>query len=198
MAAEIDEVEVREPTEEDEGRVVFFLTDGRSVGIPLSWSWRLQEATPEERQNYEIYPGGYGVHWPDVDEDLSARGALEGAAAPRPVEVDHEKARREAWPPGRIKRLRKRLGDTQEEFGERLGVRQGTVSDWETGKHLPRKVAVRLLDQLASSHPWYEELEEVQTEMRNPESEGSPPSESSVTELKRKSELKLHSPDTEK
>ena len=67
-----------------ESKITFYLTDGRVVSVPLSWSWRLQEATPSERQNYEISPSGYGVRWPDVDEDLSARGVLRGTPAPRP------------------------------------------------------------------------------------------------------------------
>ena len=51
----------------------FDLVDGRSVSVPLVWSWRLSEATPEQRTNFEIIGDGQGVHWPDIDEDLSAR-----------------------------------------------------------------------------------------------------------------------------
>jgi hypothetical protein len=60
------------------------LADGRTVTIPLSWSWRLARATPEQRAHFVIAPSGLGVHWPDVDEDISARGMLNGAPAPRP------------------------------------------------------------------------------------------------------------------
>ena len=60
------------------------LTDGRSVSVPLVWSWRLAEATPEQRENYEIIGNGEGVHWPDIDEDLSAEGMLYGVPARRP------------------------------------------------------------------------------------------------------------------
>jgi hypothetical protein len=60
------------------------LTDGRTVSVPLAWSWRLSGATPEQRQNYEIIGSGQGVHWPDVDEDISAQGMLTGSPA-RPV-----------------------------------------------------------------------------------------------------------------
>ena len=60
------------------------LDDGRVVTIPLSWSWRLERATPAQRKNYEIIGSGEGAHWPDVDEDLSARGFLDGTPAPRP------------------------------------------------------------------------------------------------------------------
>ena len=60
--------------------------DGRTVTIPLSWSWRLERATAAQRKNYRIAANGLGAHWPDVDEDLSARGFFEGTPAPRPPE----------------------------------------------------------------------------------------------------------------
>lgn len=55
-----------------------FLNDGRSISVPLAWSWRLSEATPEQRQHYEIIGGGQGIHWPDIDEDISVEGMLYG------------------------------------------------------------------------------------------------------------------------
>jgi hypothetical protein len=64
--------------------ITFDLVDGRSVSVPLAWSWRLSEAAPEQRANFEILGDGQGVHWPDIDEDLSAQGMLTGAPAPRP------------------------------------------------------------------------------------------------------------------
>ena len=60
------------------------LVDGRTISVPLVWSWRLSEATPEQRANYEIMGDGIGVHWPDVDEDISAQGMLTGVPARRP------------------------------------------------------------------------------------------------------------------
>ena len=57
------------------------LTDGRMVSVPLVWSWRLSEATPEQRVNYDIIGDGEGVHWPDIDEDISAEGMLYGVPA---------------------------------------------------------------------------------------------------------------------
>ena len=59
------------------------LLDGRSITVPLAWYPRLLHATPEQRANWKIAGGGFGVHWPDVDEDLSAEGLLRGAPAPR-------------------------------------------------------------------------------------------------------------------
>jgi len=58
--------------------------DGRVISVPLAWSWRLSEASPEQRTNFELIGGGLGVHWPGIDEDLSARGMLHGIPAPRP------------------------------------------------------------------------------------------------------------------
>ena len=67
------------------------LADGRTVSVPLAWSWRLSDATPEQRNNFEIIGTGEGVHWPDVDEDISAKGMLEGVPARRPKQTtaDH-------------------------------------------------------------------------------------------------------------
>jgi len=48
------------------------LADGRIISVPLAWSWRLAAATPAQRANYEIIGDGLGVHWSDVDEDISA------------------------------------------------------------------------------------------------------------------------------
>ena len=60
------------------------LADGRTISVPLAWSWRLSEATPGQRQHFEIIGTGQGVHWPDIDEDISATGMLTGTPAPRP------------------------------------------------------------------------------------------------------------------
>ena len=57
------------------------LRDGRAITVPLVWYPRLLHATREQRLNWVI-GGGYGIHWPDVDEDLSTEGMLRGAPAP--------------------------------------------------------------------------------------------------------------------
>ena len=59
------------------------LMDGRTISVPLVWYPRLSNATPEQRKNWQISGGGYGIHWPDIDEDLSTEGLLRGAPAPR-------------------------------------------------------------------------------------------------------------------
>jgi len=57
------------------------LSDGRRISVPLAWSWRLSDATPAERRNHRLIGGGSGVHWPDVDEDISVHGMLFGIPA---------------------------------------------------------------------------------------------------------------------
>jgi hypothetical protein len=57
------------------------LVDGRTISVPLAWSWRLASATPAQRSRFEIIGNGEGVHWPDIDEDISARGMLQGIPA---------------------------------------------------------------------------------------------------------------------
>jgi hypothetical protein len=62
--------------EEDMMRVLF--TDGRILSVPLAWFPVLRAATPDQRANYEIGGGGIGLHWPDLDEDLSIAGLMAG------------------------------------------------------------------------------------------------------------------------
>ena len=78
VAIKIKDIEVTEDT------ITANLIDGRTISVPLVWSWRLSEATPEQRANYEIVGDGEGVHWPDINEDISAEGMLYGVPAPRP------------------------------------------------------------------------------------------------------------------
>lgn len=60
-----------------------FLQDGRIISVPLAWYPRLFNATKEQLENWEVSGGGYGIHWPEIDEDLSTEGLLRGAPAPR-------------------------------------------------------------------------------------------------------------------
>lgn len=57
------------------------LMDGRTIIVPLVWYPKLLDATSQQRQNWKISGAGYGVHWPDIDEDLSTEGLLRGAPA---------------------------------------------------------------------------------------------------------------------
>lgn len=59
------------------------LLDGRTITVPLAWYPRLLDAAPEQRAQWQVCGAGYGIHWPDIDEDLSTEGPLRGAPAPR-------------------------------------------------------------------------------------------------------------------
>jgi Protein of unknown function (DUF2442) len=59
------------------------LLDGRTIIVPLAWYPRLLHASPEQRANWKPVGAGFGIHWPDIDEDLSVEGLLRGAPAPR-------------------------------------------------------------------------------------------------------------------
>ena len=58
--------------------LVVELVDGRTVSVPLIWFPTLAHATPQQLNNYEILGDGEGIHWPDLDEDLSVSGLLRG------------------------------------------------------------------------------------------------------------------------
>ncbi len=64
--------------------LVVGLMDGRRISVPLVWYPKLLNATEDQRKNWQIRGGGYGIHWPDMDGDLSMEGLLRGAPAPRP------------------------------------------------------------------------------------------------------------------
>ena len=81
--AVLTESRIRRVEVSDEA-ITAHLADGRVISVPLAWSWRLADATPAQRANWELIGDGYGVHWPDVDEDISAEGMLNGTPAPRP------------------------------------------------------------------------------------------------------------------
>jgi hypothetical protein len=77
VESRIDHVEVTDEA------IIAHLIDGRVISVPLAWSWRLSDATPEQRANWQLIGDGHGVHWPDVDEDISAEGMLHGIPAKR-------------------------------------------------------------------------------------------------------------------
>ncbi len=59
------------------------LRDGRVISVPLAWSWRLSQATPQQRSHWEIIGSGTGARWPEIDEDISVEGMLHGVPARR-------------------------------------------------------------------------------------------------------------------
>jgi hypothetical protein len=60
-------------------RLVVTLADGRELATPLAWFPRLLEATPEQRRNWRFTGRGHGIHWPDVDEDISVASLVRAA-----------------------------------------------------------------------------------------------------------------------
>jgi Protein of unknown function (DUF2442) len=67
----------------DYHNLIVDLADGRTISVPLAWYPRLLHATPEQRARWEICGGGFGIHWPELDEDLSTQGLLQGIPAGR-------------------------------------------------------------------------------------------------------------------
>lgn len=66
----------------DNDSIIVDLMDGRSISVPLAYYPRLLQASPEQRGKWEISGAGYGLHWPEIDEDLSTEGLLRGIPAP--------------------------------------------------------------------------------------------------------------------
>jgi hypothetical protein len=64
-----------------EDELIVSIADGRTVSVPLVWYPRLLHATIEQRARWELAGAGYGIHWPEIDEDLSTEGLLAGAPA---------------------------------------------------------------------------------------------------------------------
>ena len=67
-----------ESVEFNEDSLVVYLDDGRSVSVPLAWYPRLNSSHQKERRNYELIGDGEGIHWPDLDEDISVEGIIAG------------------------------------------------------------------------------------------------------------------------
>ena len=86
VESRIGRVEVTDET------ITAHLVDGRVISVPLAWSWRLSDATPAQRANWQLIGDGHGVHWPDIDEDISAEGMLTGTPARRPKGLSHTTA----------------------------------------------------------------------------------------------------------
>ena len=58
--------------------LIVTLDDGRRIAAPLAWYPRLLDASEEARANFRLIGGGLGIHWPEIDEDLSVQGLLGG------------------------------------------------------------------------------------------------------------------------
>lgn len=62
----------------DEDSLIVRLVDGRTISVPLAWFPRLLHADAGQRERFELLGGGVGIHWPDLDEDISVEGLLHG------------------------------------------------------------------------------------------------------------------------
>jgi hypothetical protein len=91
--------------------LVVDLIDGRSISVPLTWYPKLLKASPKERSHWEICGGGYGIHWPEIDEDLSVEGLLRGSPAPtaKKVRTIKRTIERKTNRPVKRRRLKSRL-----------------------------------------------------------------------------------------
>jgi len=92
--------------------IIAHLVDGRVISVPLAWSWRLSEATPAQRAHFRLIGTGQGIHWPEIDEDISVEGMLHGVPARRPrssvAGARVRSARNQAPPSKRMQPTRKR------------------------------------------------------------------------------------------
>lgn len=87
--------------------IIGHLVDGRVTSVPLAWSWRLSDATAAQRSRFRLIGSGQGVHWPDVDEDISVEGMLQGVPARRPrSSTPPARQRSHRHPPDKKKDLR--------------------------------------------------------------------------------------------
>lgn len=79
-------VEAHEPLARDvsfdDDRFTVELTDGRAISVPLAYFPRLFDGTPAQRSHWRLIGRGHGIHWPELDEDISTEGLLRGARAP--------------------------------------------------------------------------------------------------------------------
>lgn len=80
MTISVNEIEIpyAEAVTVTEDTLSVELSDGRTISVPIAWFPRLLYATPEERQNWRLIGKGHGIHWEDLDEDISIEGLLAG------------------------------------------------------------------------------------------------------------------------
>ena len=111
----ISAIEIEVPRTEDvevtEDTLTLDLSDGRTISVPLEWFPRLLNATPRERNNWRLIGKGRGIHWEDIDEDISVEGLLAG----RPS------------------------GESQESFKKWLNQRQSRLTTKSSGRRNRRR-----------------------------------------------------------
>ena len=98
LAVEVQEARAKSVKVSNEGLTVD-LVDGRTIMVPLAWFPRLWHGTPQERNHFEIFGDGAYIHWPDVDEDLTVTGLLQGrrpGEGTKSLKAWHEARRRKS------------------------------------------------------------------------------------------------------
>lgn len=78
MTTSIDDVVTAKRIDVTDFALTVYLSDGRSISIPLEWYPRLAHATAEEQNDWRLIGGGIGIHWPLIEEDISVSALLEG------------------------------------------------------------------------------------------------------------------------
>lgn len=83
MSSSIEVIALAQDVRVTEDELIVPLVDGRTISVPLAWFPRLLHATPQQRGHFELLGDGDGIHWPDLDEDISVAGLLRGVRAPK-------------------------------------------------------------------------------------------------------------------
>jgi len=92
------------------------LSDGRTISVPLAWYPRLLHATREERKNWRLIGKGHGIHWEEIDEDISVEGLLAGKLS------GESQASFKKWLKGRPSRLKNRSTRSRSPRADKLST----------------------------------------------------------------------------
>jgi hypothetical protein len=83
MSSSVEVIPLAQDVRVTEDELIVPLVDGRTISVPLAWFPRLLHATPQQRSCFELLGDGDGIHWPEIDEDISVAGLLRGVRAPK-------------------------------------------------------------------------------------------------------------------
>lgn len=115
-------------------KVFFTLEDGRDLGCPIAWFSSLEQATNAQKTNYTILPQGIGVHWPDIDLDLSAEGMLSYTGTPEPlIEGPYDPDRFFSI----IQYLIKQQYPSRRQFAQEFGIKAQNLHKYFSGERIP-------------------------------------------------------------
>ena len=82
MSSSVEVIPLAQDVRVTEDELIVPLVDGRTISVPLVWFPRLLHASPQQRSRFELLGDGEGIHWPEIDEDISVAGLLRGVRAP--------------------------------------------------------------------------------------------------------------------